>query len=512
MLLRDNVNHSSMPAPESTPVPSLNNLIPLPVSVHATMHSFLLSKTANIYVQPEKAEMLALGQYLAGRLNPSTGFDLQVLAASSTPEPENIYLTTTSDNLDLGEEGYELIITSDIVTLYANQPAGLFRGTQTIRQLLPASIESQETQPGPWPIATGTIRDYPRFAWRGAMLDVARHFFKVQDVKRFIDLLAYYKLNRLHLHLSDDQGWRIMIQSWPNLAIIGGSIAVDGGPGGYYTQEEYTDIVAYARDQYIMVVPEIDMPGHTNAALACYAELNCSEVAPALYTGVEVGFSSLCIDKDVTYKFIDDVIGELAALTPGPYIHIGGDEAFATPTSEYKIFIERVQSILQSHGKQLIGWEEIAQANLLNTSIAQHWCSDLARNAVGQGSKVIMSPASRVYMDMKCDPSTSLGTSWAGYISVQDAYAWDPAQKLEGVVEENILGVEAPLWTETIQTIQDIEFMAFPRLPGYAEIGWSPIAGRHWLEYRTRLSAHGPRLAGFGVNFYRSPEIDWETE
>jgi hexosaminidase len=480
--------------------------------VDETGKIFSLSTAAKIYVETGTTGLLALGNYLADAIYGSTGSLLHVLTTTEPPQPGNLYLTTSGSDPGLGEEGYSLTITTDHVTLCAPQPAGLFRGIQTIRQLLPASIENQAPQPGPWAIATGTIRDYPRFAWRGAMLDVARHFFKLQDVKRFIDLLAYYKLNCLHLHLSDDQGWRIMIQSWPNLAKKGGSTAVGGGSGGYYTQEDYADIIAYAKTRYITVVPEIDMPGHTHAALVSYAELNCDGVAPALYTGIDVGFSSLCIEKEVTYRFIDDMIRELAALTPGPYIHIGGDEALATPITEYKAFVERVQAIVQSHGKQMIGWEEIAQIDLLDTSLAQHWSSDLARQAVAQGARLIMSPASRSYMDMKYDPSTVLGSCWAGYVSVQDAYSWDPALELQGVVEDDIIGVEAPLWTETIQTIQDIEFMAFPRLLGYAEIGWSPIAGRHWLEYKIRLGAHGPRLAGLGVNFYRSPEIEWETE
>lgn len=506
------MDYNLTPFSGTAPAPSFRNLIPLPVLVNETGKTFNLTPAADVYVQPGTGELLALGQYLADKLNPATGFDIQALPTSGRPLSGNIILTTTGDNIDLGNEGYELTITPDQVTLCAHQPAGLFRGIQTIRQLLPVSIDSQEPQPGPWAMATGTIRDYPRFAWRGAMLDVARHFFTVPDVNRFIDLMAYYKLNHLHLHLSDDQGWRIMIKSWPNLAIIGGSSAVGGGPGGYYTQEDYADIVAYAQERYITVVPEIDMPGHTNAALASYAELNCDEVAPALYRGIEVGFSSLCIEKEVTYKFIDDVIMELAALTPGPYIHIGGDEALATQITAYKTFMERVQAIVQAHHKQMIGWEEIAQINLLNPSIAQHWCSELARNAAGQGARIIMSPASKTYMDMKYDPSTVLGLSWAGCIGIQDAYSWDPALRLEGVLEEAILGVEAPLWTETIQTIQDIEFMVFPRLLGYAEIGWSPATSRDWQKYRTRLSAHGPRLTRLRVNFYRSTEIDWEVD
>jgi hexosaminidase len=252
------------------------------------------------------------------------------------------------------------------------------------------------------------------------------------------------------------------------------------------------------------------MPGHTNAALAAYAELNCDDVARDLYTGTAVGFSSLCINREVTYTFVEDVIRELAALTPGPYIHIGGDEAQATSKADYVEFINRVEAIVEKYGKHTIGWEEIAQSELLSTSVAQHWNSQQARDAVQQGAKVIMSPASKAYLDMKYDTSTPLGLSWAGLISVEAGYSWDPAAQLNGVAEGDILGVEAPLWSETLATLDDIEFMAFPRLPGYAEIGWSPQAGRRWDEYRIRLAAHGPRLTAMGVNFYPSPDVEWE--
>jgi hexosaminidase len=203
------------------------------------------------------------------------------------------------------------------------------------------------------------------------------------------------------------------------------------------------------------------------------------------------------------------VIGELAALTPGAYIHIGGDEAQATEAEDYKQFIERVQTIVQAHGKRMVGWEEIAQADLLRTSIAQHWYSDHALDAIAQGAKIIMSPASKAYVDMKYDGATPLGLDWAGYTSVRDAYTWDPATKLEGASENDVLGLEAPLWTETIKSIDDIEFMAFPRMIGYAEIGWSPAEGRDWFDYIERLATHGARLEMLGVNFFRSPEIPW---
>ena len=342
------------------------------------------------------------------------------------------------------------------------------------------------------------------------MLDVARHFFGVEDVERFIDQMAYYKLNRLHLHLTDDQGWRIAIDAWPELAAHGGSTAVGGDPGGFLTRAEYAEIVAYAEQQYVVIVPEIDMPGHTNAALASIPDLNCDGEAPPLYIGIEVGFSSLCVEKEVTYHFVDDVLRELASLTPGPYLHIGGDEAQSTSEADYRSFVERVQSIVEAHGKRMIGWEEIARADLHPQSIAQHWSSDLAARAVDQGVQVILSPASRAYLDMQYDSTTPLGPHWAGYIEVRDAYDWDPATLVPGIAEKDILGVEAPLWTETVRTRADIDHMAFPRLAAIAEVAWSPSEANSWANFRERLAGHGPRLTAMGVGFYRSPQIDWE--
>ncbi|MBE3039876.1 MAG: beta-N-acetylhexosaminidase [Chloroflexi bacterium] len=502
---------SCLEAPMNKPLPTLDTVIPRPVSVTTAGGQFTLNPNASIYVEPGGPELAAIGQYLADQLKPATGYRLPVLSLAGAPAKGGIYLTTKDGDPNLGEEGYFLTITPDLVTLAAYQPAGLFHGFQTIRQLLPASIEQPAPQPGPWVIATGTIRDYPRFAWRGSMLDVARHFFSVVDVKRFIDRLAYYKLNRFHLHLADDQGWRLMINSWPNLARIGGSTAVNHDPGGYFTQAEYSDIVSYAANRYMMIIPEIDTPGHTNAALASYPELNCNGTAPDLYTGTAVGFSSLCVDQEVTYKFLDDVIGEIASLTPGPYIHIGGDEAAATQPADYKKFIERVQTIVQAHGKQMVGWEEISNVDLLPTSIDQYWTNpQQAVKAAQQGVKVLFSPASKTYLDMKYDPSTPLGQDWAGLIEVQDAYDWDPTTQTSGVPENDILGVEAPLWSETLRTIQDVEFMAFPRLIGIAEIGWSPLAGKSWKDFSTRLGAQAPRLDAMQVNFYRSKQVPWK--
>ena len=488
---------------------SKESIIPKPVSITATGEYFTLKAGTGIYIQGESGELKQIGQYLSGRLKPATGFGFEIKSTSKAPRT-GIYLTTSAANPKLGEEGYELTITKKLVKLAANGPAGLFRGIQTIRQLLPANIELTAKQAGPWKISTGTITDYPVYSYRGAMLDVSRHFFGVDDVKRFIDLLAAYKMNVLHLHLSDDQGWRIEIKSWPNLTAHGGSTQVGGGKGGYYTQEQYADIVKYAKEHYIMVVPEIDMPGHTNAALASYAELNCNGKATELYTGTRVGFSTLCTNKEITYKFIDDVVRELAALTPGPYIHIGGDESNATKKEDYIPFINRVQEIVLAHDKQVMGWDDISIATLKPNVVVQHWSNVKNANmAVGQGAKILMSPGTKAYLDMQYDKNTPLGLHWAAYIEVDNAYNWDPATLVTGIGKENVLGIEAPLWTETITKMDDIEYMVFPRLPGYAEIGWTPSSARNWDEYKVRLGKQGERFKAMDINFYPSVLVAW---
>jgi len=317
-------------------------------------------------------------------------------------------------------------------------------------------------------------------------------------------------MNVLHLGLSNDQGWRIEIKSWPNLALHGGSTQVGGGKGGYYTQEQYSDIVKYAKERYITIVPEIDMPGHTNAALASYAELNCNGKATELYTGTEVGFSTFCTGKEITYKFIDDVFRELSAITPGPYIHIGGDESHSTKIEDYIPFVNRVQEIVASHGKQVLGWDEIALAILKPNSVAQWWANvSNAQKAVSQGAKVLMSPAVKAYMDMQYDSTTPLGLHWAAYIEVDEAYKWDPATSVPGLGKESIIGIEGALWTETITNLDEIEYMVFPRLPGYAEIGWTPSSMRNWEEYKYRLAKQTEYFKAMDINYYPSKRVPW---
>ncbi|MEV6493034.1 family 20 glycosylhydrolase, partial [Actinoplanes sp. NPDC051633] len=364
-------------------------------------------------------------------------------------------------------------------------------------------------------IAGGSITDRPRFGYRGVHLDLARHFHTPDEVKRYIDEVRRLKVNYLHLHLSDDQGWRIQIDSWPRLTEVGGApgTGVDGVGGGFLTKAEYQDLVGYAAARFVTIVPEIDMPGHVNAAQVAYPELTCDGVAPPPRTDTAVGYSSLCISSETTYRFVEDVIRELAAITPGPYIHIGGDEAHSTPPADYVAFQNRVIPLVAKHGKTAYGWNEIAQSPASYSSVAQYWDTSTSNatvaNAVAHGMRVVMSPANKAYLDMKYDRNTPLGLSWAGYIEVRTAYDWDPGTHVSGVPESSVLGVEAPLWSETLRDLDDIEFMAFPRLAAIAELGWSPRSTHDWASFRTRLAGYAPQWASRDVDFYRSPQIDW---
>lgn len=493
-------------------------VIPRPVSVHDDpARDFRLTAATTIHTATHLAAagVASVAHQLAAALRPATGYRLPVRIAPRDPGPgrrRGIWLLTSPKSAT-GSEGYQLDVRPEAVLISARTPAGLFAGTQTLRQLLPATIDSPRQLPGPWTVPGGHLSDQPRYPHRGAMLDVARHFFTVDQVKRYIDQISRYKINRLHLHLADDQGWRLEIRSWPRLATHGGSTQVGGGPGGYYTQAQYRDLIAYAAARHITVIPEIDMPGHTNAALASYAELNCDGRARDLYTGIKVGFSCLCVTKDVTYRFIDDVVREVAALTPGPWLHIGGDEVKTLPADRYAEFVARAQRIVARHGKTPLGWHEVTHAPKAPNPLVQYWGTATTDQhlvaAARDGSRIIMSPGNKAYLDMKYDRNTRPGLNWAGYVEVRDAYDWEPATRVAGLPAQSVLGVEAALWTETITTSTDLEYMAFPRLPALAELAWSP--SRDWSDFRRRLAQHGARWDHAGLGFHRSPQVDWPT-
>jgi hexosaminidase len=506
-------NRASTSAPQPADRPVSYAVVPNPSSIQISApDSFLVTQRTGVYVDSSaSAEVEAIGTYTANLI--STRANATAKRAGATIPDSSIALHIDASRTDLGSEGYELTATRAGVRIVAAQPAGLFYGVQTMRQLLPASVEHQGSYQRRVIMPAAHVVDTPRYEWRGAMLDVARHFLPAPDVKRFIDLYALYKINRLHLHLADDQGFRIEIKSWPNLAAIGGQTQIGGGAGGFYTQAEYADIVAYARSRYITIVPEIDMPGHSNAALVSYPDLRCNRTAPQPFTTVGGPPNTICVTRDSTYTYVTDIVREILAAGGGtamtPYFHIGGDEVQGLSKTDYHAFIERVQGIVNAAGARMIGWGEIAPANISTNTIVQHWTKDSVIIHANRGGKIIMSPGPHLYLDMKYDSLSSLGLKWAGYVSLQKTYDWDPAAEVPGANPSSILGLEAPLWAETLITRQDYEYQDFPRITAMAELAWSQPNRVSWDDYRRRIAVHGARLAALGVNFARVPGVAW---
>ena len=409
----------------------------------------------------------------------------------------------------LGAEGYELTVSEQGVRIAAPSRGGPVLRRADVAATASAAAELEHGGRS-WTVPAGVVRDYPRYAWRGAMLDVARHFFSVDDVKRFIDLLASYKFNVLQLHLTDDQGWRIEITSWPRLTSVGGLTEVGGGEGGFYTQAQYREIVAYAAERFITVVPEIDLPGHTNAALVAYPELNCNGKDPVPYTGIEVGFSSLCTRKPVVMQFVRDVIRELA----------GDDAGIVHPHRRRRGGRDAAEGLRRVHrqvgrscgpqGKTMIGWEEISQAPIDSGTVVQLWRSaDMAVIGASRGARVVMSPSPHVYLDMKYDSTTGAGPELGGLHRSGHRLRLGSRDAGTGA------GSGRHTWRHRTALDRDGDddgrggVPAVPRLAAVAEVAWTPAADRQWDEFKVRLGRHGARMTARGINFYRSPQIPW---
>ncbi|MGW0122062.1 family 20 glycosylhydrolase [Streptomyces sp. NPDC003327] len=528
-------------------------VVPQPVSqTNPTGSGFALTAQTTVNVVPSAdPDAAGVGTYLASLLAPATGYTLPV-TSTSQPVAQAIVLDPNGPAA-LGAEGYTLSSSGTGVTVTAHGAQGLFRGVQTLRQLLPAEIESRTVKPGPWTVAPVQISDSPRYSYRGVMVDVARRFFPVAQLKRYIDQAATYKINTLHLHLTDDQGWRIAIGAIPSLTTVGAGTqsGFTGGTSWYYTAAEYQEIVAYAKSRFMTVVPEIDGPGHTSAALASVANLNCDNKAIKPYSGFEVGISLYCLSdaqhvSDVS-SFLTTVIDTVAAMTPGPYVHLGGDETPQATSSQYAAYVSASTSATTARGKTVMGWHQLGQSTIPADSVMQWWgdADDRAsigtsgetedvqfvRNAVRQNARFVMSPSDHAYLDMKYDSTTPYGLSWQGHVPLSKAYGWDPTTstaKPNGtgslVPADRILGVEAALWadraysgssqlpTSTSQFPEPYvyaEHMTFPRLPAVAEIGWSPLSTHDYTDFSRRLGTHGPRWTAAGIGYYAAPDVPW---
>ncbi|MFK0006946.1 beta-N-acetylhexosaminidase [Paenarthrobacter sp. NPDC090520] len=511
---------------------STDNLIPRPQHVVPLEgHAFEITNTTRIAAS-EGAEPVA--EQLATLLRRGTGFDLP-LANDFRPGDIALELDQAFDG---GPEAYALTVTDAGARLRASTPAGLLNGIQTLRQLFAPSIErsliespdSTDALAGErtWAIPAVEIHDAPRFPYRGLMLDVARSFFTVEEVKEQIDVMAQFKLNALHLHLTDDQAWRIEIVmpennpsglDYANLTAVGGAVNHPGvgltpGHTGFYTQQDFRDIQAYAAARNILVVPEVDLPGHVNAALAAIPQLNPDGIAKPANTTGDVGYSTLTADLPATYEFVSEVLGQVAAMTDGPYIHIGGDEAHVTGHDNYVAMVTEFARIGGATGKTVVGWNEYAEVELPRGSVVQYWWGDLApvvRQAEHGGSKVIMSPAANTYLDQKYDSGSPIGLSWVegGPFTWSEYYQWNPAQG--GLEDQHLLGVEGPLWTETVRGNQQAYWLMYPRAISLAEVGWSRQEDRDLGDFRRRLGAFGERLANQGVGFQAASDVEWSA-
>lgn len=421
----------------------------------------------------------------------------QLELAQDATAATRITLQLTTD-ATLPAEGYRLTI-NDGIEVIASSDIGLLHAVQTLRQMLPPQPQAQYRLPHV------AISDAPRYAWRGLSLDVARSFLPVQYLQKHIDRMAMFKLNRLHLHLSDDQGWRIEIKRYPKLVEIGGAGAVHNGRSGYYTQGELKHLVAYAQARGVTLVPEIDMPGHVQAALASYNELACdhvSNVSP--YDGVEVGFSVLCLDKpDVIYPFVENVLKEVLDVFPSHEIHIGGDEI---KHPRYAEFVARVAGIIQAMGRTPIVWEEGSIADTRSDVILQLWNDsyDIAP-AVAKGHPLILSPCSYLYIDHGNHAGQSNTYDWCRKEGVPLArvYQFDPSPY------STALGIEAALWSERVHADATADNRLWPRLSAVAEVAWSPAASRDYASFRQRMGALRAHLDQLGISYYPEPDLDW---
>lgn len=485
-------------------------LVPFPADVDvADAPAFDLSR-AGLRGDPDATT--ALRSIVAAR----TGIDL--------PDGDAISLAVQDGG---PAESYALEVETTGIRITGADAAGLFYGVQTLGQLVRRDGER-------WVVPAVRIADAPRFAYRGVMLDVARHFHAVDTVTAYIDRAASLKFNVLHLHLSDDQGWRLELRSRPELTERASATAVDGAPGGFYTRDDYREIVAYAASRHMTVVPEFDMPGHTHAVALAYPEIAEAPVTDVItegaipvagepYTGTAVGFSSLRVHDDATYAFVRDVFAELAELTPGPWLHFGGDESHGTTPEDFAHFVARAGTVIADLGKTPIAWHEAgAAAGLAPGTIGQYWgfvmptdaAPEHARAFAERGGRVILSPADAIYLDMKPTDDAPLGLTWAnGPTSLERAYSWEPTEVVDGLPENAILGIEAPLWTETVASLADIDALAFPRIAAAAEIAWSAPAGseRTWGSFRARVGGLGPLWTSLGIRFPAVAEVTWTT-
>lgn len=501
------------------------NLIPAPVSLQQQDGKFTLSSKTTIYAPTAEAKSVA--EFFAAKLKKSTGFTLAISETAGD-------ITLNIDpELSMNEEGYQMEVTPDKVTINAKTDAGVFYGMQTFLQLLPAEIESQTVVKTVWTAPCVTIEDEPRFAYRGFHLDPCRHFITVENTKKQIDAMAMLKVNHMHWHLTEDQGWRIEIKKYPKLTEVGATRIEGEGTthSGFYTQEEVKEIVAYAAERFITVVPELETPGHELAAIAAYPHLSCTgeEVTPRIIWGVED--LVMCAGKEDMFQFLEDVVAEMAPLFPGTYFHIGGDECpkenwSKCPACQARIRTERLQAadghtaeerlqsyvigrmetMLAKYGKKIIGWDEILEGGLSPDATVMSWRGEEGGIASAlQGHDVIMTPGGNgMYLDHYQGDSKIEPVAIGGYTTLEKTYSYNPIPDTLVAMNKahHVKGVQCNNWSEYLYSNEQMEYMMYPRSAALSEIAWTPLDKKDYKDFERRINNFYVRLDGMNINYH----------
>lgn len=521
--------------------PGRIQIIPAPASYESKQGTFLLNPETTVLLSSNDPEFELASSYLVAKLRSATGFNLHVSTLKSKKHKGKsvIFFQKEAEN-KIHPEGYNLLVESNQITIKSSSGAGAFYAVQSLLQLFPPQVFSSSIQKEvAWTAQNANITDFPRFGYRGLHLDVGRHWFPVPFIKKYIDLLAIHKMNRFHWHLTEDQGWRIEIKKYPKLQEIAScrEKTLQGHNSDqpqvydntrychYYTQEEIKEIVEYARQRFITIVPEIEMPGHALAALTAYPELGCEGAGYQTATKWGVFEDVFCAGNEKVFNFIDGVMAEVASLFPGQYVHIGGDECPKTRWEEcascqrtiqneglhdehelQSYFIQRAEKILAKYGKKLIGWDEILEGGLAPSATVMSWRGiDGGIAAAKAGHDAIMTPGSHCYFDFYQSDPSSEPIAIGGYLPLEKVYSYEPIpDELSPEQGKHILGAQGNVWTEYITTPDKAEYMAYPRASALAEVVWSPKENRNWDDFRLRIRKHFQVLDALNVNYAKS--------
>lgn len=519
-----------------TQVEELNeySIIPQPNELIRKTGHFMLDENTSIVLMSDSEDMGIVSRSFQSLVQQTVGLELTTKTKGSPTKGDVVF---SIDDAVSEEEGYELLITSNQIKIKARKPVGLFYAIQTLKQLIP--LETEAASNHSLKIPAVEIKDSPRFQYRGMHLDVARHFFPVEFVKKYIDLIALHKMNTFHWHLTEDQGWRIEIKKYPKLTDIGAwrketlvghlratdeanRIFDNKRAGGFYTQEEVKEIVAYAKERFVTIIPEIEMPGHSQAALAAYPELACTSGPFEVATWWGVFYDVYC-PKEETFKFLENVLSEVFELFPSKYIHIGGDECPKERWVEsdfcqdlikkenlgdehglQSYFIARMEKFINSKGRAIIGWDEILEGGLAPNATVMSWRGTKGGiEAAKLGHEVIMTPYSHLYFDFyQSDDTESEPLAIGGFTNVEKVYSYEPIpDELSDEEAKYILGAQANVWTEYIETGTQIEYMVLPRMTALSEVVWSLKEQRNWPDFVARLEDQFRRYDKLGLNY-----------